>query len=149
MSDQITLDDKLAELTDSLLAEGEAIFPQELKSEEYIVQQLNRIILPKDSLNPAFRERLTRRLNEEWERTFQRRSRRRIVSFPLRSMRGLAVAASIALVFAFIILTVLGDGSGDGSEQLGFAQGPLTGFIILIVLGIISALAFYGWGRRK
>ena len=145
----MSLEDKLAELTDSLLAGRNTTFPQELKSEEYVVQQLGKIISPKDALSPAFRERLTRRLNEEWERTFHRRPHRRIIGLPLKSIRGLAVAAAISLVFAFILLITLSGSSSNSSDQLGFAQGPLTGFIILIVLGIVSALAFYGWGRKK
>ena len=53
------------------------------------------------------------------------------------------------LVFLFIILSGAGDGSGDNNGQLGFAQGPLSGLIILIVLGVISAFAFYIWEKRK
>src|SRR5262245_48214174 len=102
MADQDFLDQNLADLADALIGgqpPGKSL--QAMNSEERIVQQLYKIIAPEQSIDPAFRQRLTGALNAEWDLARANKSRTHTpLVFRLRPMQFLAAAAALVFVFS-------------------------------------------------
>lgn len=143
------LDDRLAEFTDALLRGREIEVPQELEQEAQMVRLLAKIIAPHKQVNPAFQQRLTRRLTDEWDHA-QRRPSQRLLQLNRRTLQvAAAAAAAFTLVLAAILLGVLGEDAAP-QEQTASAVGfDLLPVLILVMVGIIAAGAVYLWNRRK
>jgi hypothetical protein len=152
MADQDFLDQNLSDLADTLMRgqpPGKTL--QAMSSEERIVQQLYKIIAPEQTIDPAFRQRLTGTLNSEWDQVRPNKSRSRSpLVFRFRPIQVLAAAAAIALVFAvFLVSGDSGSLSGTGASQDGLdASALLILFGMVALLGVFG-LVFYLWNRRR
>ena len=148
MEDQTRLDDIIASYTDAILSGREAPVLEEFASEARIVQALNRVIAPDKNMDAAMRSRLNQRINAEWD---QRKSRRKILSFPTGRYSSLAVAAGLAIIIG-VVAIVLSTGDASGSEVSATAQGDSSA---LVVIGVMAAIALLGgflfflWNRRR
>ncbi len=144
------LDNELAELTDRLIAGRDMEPPQnlpdlpELEALANVTRQLHRLMSQESAPSPAFRSRLTQRLNQEWavvqrQKVTQKPAR----GFALRPVWGwAALAAALLVVFAVVLYPSLSQ-----SSSAGLAAGQSTpevlivGLVLLLVLGLIVLAA--------
>ncbi len=144
MPDQDTsLDNELADLTDSMIAGRQAqVSSTEFQGLEPTVNTLFN--LQNASPDPAFRARLTARLNREWDLLHSQRAPSR--SFSSRSIFNfIALAALVVIVIGALIFLPQGQGTG----VQGFSSGSSEWLPILIIGGLAIAIAAFVISRRK
>ena len=141
MHDNARLDDELAAFTDGILAGEDVPTPAGLEELAQVVRQLNALIAPAEQPSPAFRERVTQRLNREWTLQYQRRTRFRY------SRRLVQMAALVAVILAALI--VLSFDSENKSVQ-GTALGSPSGIaVIIVVLVVIGGAILWFYQHRN
>ena len=139
------LDDELAEMTDRLLAGEDMDVSPENQPLARIVKQVHRVVATGPAPDAAYRSRLTRRLNEEWDQV-QRRSTRHLLDRPV--FRFAALAASIVVVLAAVWL-VLGQGGPivtPGADVGQIDMGRLFPAIFILALILVAGTL---WSRRR
>jgi hypothetical protein len=134
MHDNPRLDDELAAFTDGLLAGEDAQTPPELDDLAHVVRQLNEIIGSDVHLDPAFRERLTQRLNREW--TLQHKRRSHWHSSHLVQLLALAAVIAVTLGALVLLLAEANDKPVQGTA-LGSAPGIAVVIAVLVGLGVL------------
>ncbi len=144
MNDTPELDDELAEMTDKLLAGEDMDVSPENEPLARIVKQVHRHTSAGPGLDAAYRSRLTRRLNEEWERV-QSRPARRVFARPV--LRFAALAAAIVLALA--VLLVLGQGSVVVTPGANVGAIDIDKLFPAIVVGFLVLVAVILWARRR
>jgi hypothetical protein len=142
-NNQPELDDELADLTDKLLAGQDMNVSADNESYAKIVKQLHQIVASEPTATPAYRTRLTRRLNDEWDKA-HRRQPERVFARPM--FRFAALAASVVLVL-LVVLVALGQNSGFVPTP-GASLGPLTVPTIIFVVALVVIVAII-WQRRR
>lgn len=137
MHDHTQRDDELAEFTDRLLAGDAPEVPASVESLAPTVRRLRAIVDPATPVDPAFRKRLTQRLEMEWDLYYQRRphwwrARRS------RHLTAVLAAGIIVVLAAVLLLTTYHEKTGVSFE--GTTLGPLTGILViaLVTIGIVS-----------
>ena len=108
-----------------------------------VVRQLHRLISPDAQPEPAFRERLTHRLNREWVALHQRR-----VS-PWRSNRMVQLAAVAAVVAVVLLAIVLVSTTGDDNAVEGTAAGSTTSVAVIVAAIVGIGLVIVWLSRRR
>ena len=130
MHDKARLDDELAAFTDSFLAGEDVPTSAGIEELAQVVRQLNALIAPAEQPSPAFRERLTQRLNREWTLQHQRRTRLRF------SRRLVQLAAVVAVILvALIVLSLDSDHKSVQGTALGSPSGIAVIIVVLVVIG--------------
>jgi hypothetical protein len=142
-NNQPELDGELADLTDKLLAGQDMNVSVDNKAYAKIVKQLHQIVASEPNATPAYRTRLTRRLNEEGDKA-HRRQPERLFARPM--FRFVALAASIVLVLLVVLLTQ-GTISGP-SPMIGASVGPLTVAAVIFMAILVAVLAVMWWRQR-
>jgi len=139
-----SLDNELADLTDSVTAEGQPRVPSstELQGLETTVKML--FDLQNASPDPAFRARLTARLNREWDLLHSQRAPAR--SFSSRSIFNFITLAALVVIVAGALI-FLPQAQGNGVQ--GFSSGSSEWLPILIIGGLAVAIATFVISRRK
>ena len=140
MHDNATLDDELAAFTDSLLAGENIPAPAELEELAQVVRQLSAVIAPAEQPGPAFRERLTQRLNREWTLQHERRTRFRY------SRRLVQLAAVVAVVLGAMIVLLL---DSENKSVQGTALGSTSGIVIIVAVVAVGVLAILWFYQRQ
>jgi anti-sigma factor RsiW len=146
MSNDARLDDELAAYTDGLLAGEEQPVSGEMAELAGVVRQLRETIAPHEKPAPAFRARLTQRLDREWTLHHERQTESRWWWRNRRALQLTAIAATITVVlFVVALISAQGNDGNDGLE--GTALSPVTGLVglILLMAGIGVAMI---WLRR-
>lgn len=138
MHDHTELDNDLAAFTDRLLAGEDVQAPPELEELAHVVRQLHAVIAPESRPDPAFRERLTQRVNREWSIQHKRppsawRSRR------------LVQLTALAAVVALTLLALLLLSEGDEEPVQGTALGSVTGVVVVaaVLIGLGLLIVWY------
>jgi hypothetical protein len=134
------LDDELAELTDKMLAGQDMPISAENEPLARVLKQLHQIT--SGSPNPAYRSRLTRRLNEEWDRVQQRQSR---ALFARPVFRFAALAAAVVLVLGAVLI-VLGPGNPSLPATVVGQVDPIFAVVFILALVLVGAVI---WSRRR
>lgn len=142
MPQDARLDDELAAFTDQLLSGEQAQVSPEIEDLAAVVKRLCQVVDPATRPDPAFRDRLTQRLNREWTLYHQRPARRWMSN---RLLQVAAVAAGLGVVL--LVVSLLGNGSGDQNIE-GTAWGSL-GWAFVIVVAVGGLVAFVIWYGRK
>lgn len=148
-SDELHLDNELAQLTDALFS-GERVSPPDatlIQTLHDIATQLYQLIDPQTPPPADYRLRLQKQLNEEW---YRRQSQPSAIFLPSRRRVQLAgVAAVIVLLFVAVLVFWEGNSSADENELSGTA----TTFSIeaVAVLGLLLTVItlFILWKRRR
>jgi heme A synthase len=141
MHDNARLDDELAAFTDGFLAGEDVPTPVGLEELAQVVRQLNALIAPAEQPSPAFRERLTQRLNREWTLQHQRRTRFRF------NHRLVQVAAVVAVILGVLIVLSL---DSENKSVQGTALGSTSGIVVIIaVLLVIGVTIFWFYQHRN
>ncbi len=144
MHEHARRDNELATFTDKLLAGEE---PETMNDQEeltVVVRQLYDVIAPHEKPDPAFRERLTQRLELEWHLLHNRPAR--WWQTP-KARRAAALAAGLAMLVAAAMWFSAQSENGKSTLK-GTALGPTTGALVvaLLVLGVLGLVALY---RRR
>jgi hypothetical protein len=142
------LDNHLAEFTDQVLANSQRESGGRMSQEEQVVLRLRQIVAPEANIDPAFRRKLTNRLNQEWDTSRRTRSRShstiRLRPRHLYTLAATIVAALIGLTF------LLNDGVASPESSAGTAYGAELYFVIgFMAAGILFTALFYWWSSRK
>ncbi len=137
------LDDELAKMTDTVLKNQSAGFTphEEMDDLVSVVQQLNNLIRPSESLPPAFDERLRERLEFEFNKRTVRRSRFRKSPFIM-----LASAAAVILVAASVLFLLTYE---TEPNLLGTAEGAIwvIPVVLIVTIVIVTAIIVAVWRR--
>jgi hypothetical protein len=147
VSEQKLQDEQLAMLTDQLLAQEAVEVPAEWAKEAEVIRHLQRATAS-ESVPPEFRQRLTRRLYDEWDRTHEQTPKRRKVVPLRRQLLWVAASVLVLLVGGVLIFNNTspdGDSIG-GTSALGAAEGLLVLAMFLITVGIAYLMI---WARRR
>ncbi len=137
------LDDELAEATDALLSGREMPTLQEDNRElAEVVRDLYRVIDPARAPSAAFQQRMTARLNTEWDRS-NAQPTLRLVDRPL--VRLAAMAAAVVLILGAVVVLAMPE---PPRELQGAAIGMNHGAALLVLAGVIVAGA-YVYGRNR
>lgn len=150
MDDQTRLDDNMANFVDSILAGHDPAPPQDLASQARILQVLNQVMAPKESMDAAMRSRLNQRINEEWDYV-QHRKKSRLHILNLNTYSRMAVAASLAIVVA-IIAIVISMNDTTGSDNAATVQGDSSALLVvgaLVAVAFVSGFLYFLWNRRR
>ncbi|MBN1284008.1 MAG: hypothetical protein JXB47_01275 [Anaerolineae bacterium] len=109
-----------------------------------VVHGLYELIAPDVPADPAFRARLDRRLDREWNALH----RRRVLRWHQRPVFRLAALAA-ALVVAVVGLALVAGGESAG--MTGTATGPLSPDALLLagIVGLVVAAAALFWYMRR
>jgi anti-sigma factor RsiW len=149
VSENIKLDDQLAEFTDRLLAGQETTPPAELEAEARMIRRLYGIIKPNADLRPEFRSQLHQQVTEEWEQVQKERDRQwNPIPFKVLSIQRLAAAAVVIIVSAAVVMGILGDGEGT-SGTAGSGNISLEMILGGVIAGILIFAAVYAFNRRR
>jgi hypothetical protein len=143
MDNKRSLEDDLANMTDRLLAEEEAIPLPDNQDLVEVVKRLRQVVTP-GVPDAAYRARLTQRLNEEWDRV-HRQQPRRWAGRPL--LRFALLAASVVVVLTAALLALWSESVGKPVLQ-GTALGPIT-WIVPVILIVALCIALLMIGRRR
>jgi hypothetical protein len=138
------LDDELAEATDALLSGREMPTVQEDNRElAEVVRDLYRVIDPATPPSAVFQQRMSARLNTEWDRS-NVQATLRLADRPL--VRLAALAAAVVLIFGAVVVLAMPE---SPNELQGAAIGMNHGVALLVLAGVVVAGAyFYGRSRR-
>ncbi len=141
MSDR-EYDEGLSLYTDQLL---QGRFAEEPTTpEEAMILKLSQLVSPA-AIPPMARQRITARLNAEWDQQAKKR-RTNIRKFsPLLAM---AAAAALVLVGGGVLWGSL-DGTGGDDLSGTTPIVSLEGLFMLGLIGALAALAYWGWLRRR
>jgi hypothetical protein len=136
------LDDELAQATDTLLSGGQMPpLEGENAALQETVRQLYAVIEPSRAPSSAFQQRMTARLNAEWDRAYAPPTLR-LLERPL--VRLTALAAAVVLVLASLVVLA----APDAADPLqGTAVGMDDGVAVLVLVGVAVA-GFVFWRRR-
>jgi hypothetical protein len=143
MHDDARLDDELAAFTDGILAGEDASVPPELDDLASVVRRLHDTVVLGAQPEPAFRDRLTQRLNREWTLQHQRRKH------PWRSSRPVQLMALAAVVAVILFALALLSANSDEKPVQGTALGTITGAVVIItvLLGLGLLIIWYRFRR--
>ncbi|MEO8398054.1 MAG: hypothetical protein ABI700_33980 [Chloroflexota bacterium] len=138
------LDDELAEATDALLSGREMPTLEEDNRElAEVVRDLYRVITPAIPPSAAFQQRMTARLNVEWDRS-NAQPTLRLVDRPL--VRLAAMAAAVVLILGAVVVLAMPE---SPRALQGAAIGMNHGAALLVLAGVIVTGAYiYGRNRR-
>lgn len=143
-------DDRLAVWTDRLLSHPQPKEVQAMTSEERMVLKLQALIRPDEPINPRFRQNLTLRLNEEWDKTHAHHPvRRRRRQAPTSRNLYLMAAALVAVLLGMIAIFNASGVGVTSEDTTGTAEGSLPLFIALMVLGLVVAGVAWWWSKRR
>lgn len=147
-------DHHLSELTDALMEGRLPAAPlPEIESEERIVRGLYNIIARDQSIDTAFRSRLTHTLNEEWERAQSQKRHPNRLPFQLQRLKPfqvLAAAAAFILVFmAFVVSNGSDSLSGSAADTNGDSMGLIIALSVVIAIGLTISFVYYFLNRRN
>lgn len=145
MDKEQKLDAMLAAYTDAILAGEEGTeMDDELQQLGTVVGQLQRTIDPETPPSPAFRSRLTQRLNEEWTQVHRER---RVLQFSQKRWMRMAVAVAALLMIVVGVVLLLPENSGNQEATSG---GEVSAVLIVAGVGMAVALAaFFFWSQRR
>lgn len=140
----IDTDNELAEATDALLAQREPRALTEENAELFaVVRELNRIIDPQTPPTAAFQQRLTSRLNTEWDRAYTP-PQLRLMDRPV--VRVLSMAAAVVLILASVMVLSV----PETAPELQGAAIPLDdAAAVLVLVGVVAVGAFVYWRDRR
>lgn len=140
----IDTDNELAEATDALLAKRNVQALTDENAELFaVVRELHRVIDPQTPPTAAFQQRLTSRLNTEWDRAYTP-PQLRLMDRPV--VRLLSMAAAVVLILAsLMVLTV-----PETTPELQAAAIPLDdAAAVLVLVGVAAVGAFVYWRDRR
>jgi hypothetical protein len=140
------LDDEFADLTDALLAGRETKESDDLHDLALTVRQL-KVLIGSEMPSAAFRSRLARRLNTEWEQN--QRARRFGVLSVLTSSRFRPFVALAALLVLLIGAAVIFGQQFSTPVTAGFTTGTVTPVFVIVAGLFVVALIGFGLRRRK
>jgi hypothetical protein len=143
MHNNASLDDQLAALTDGILNGEDVHTPPELDDLAFVVRRLHEIIMPDARPDPAFRDRLTRRLNREWTLQHQRQGR------SWRSNRLVQLTALAAVVTVMLFALALLSANGEDKPVQGTALGTITEAAVIIVVLVALGLLVIWYRQRR
>ena len=137
------LDDELAHMTDKLLAGQDAEVTRDNASQARIVAGLNAVVASGHGPEVAFRNALTRRLNDEWEQVFERTAARSTRSTRSTDRRYVWFGALAALVVMVLVITlsVLSSSSAGGPLNTTVVGPAGPGIIVFLLIGVSIAAA--------
>lgn len=137
------LDDELAQVTDALLGRRDAgTFSRENAELISVVHDLLRVIEPDKTPSAAFQQRLTQRLNSEWERANPKPALR-LLERPAARLASLA--ATVVLVLGALLILSAPDASPD-LQGAAFAADDAVAVLMLIGA---AAVGFAYWRARR
>lgn len=147
MDDHKQLDDELADLTDALLERREMQMKQTTQPLDEVVQQLYQMIQPDSPPSPAFRDKLTQRLNDEWNMAMQQQKPpRRVPTFYMTPRtRLLAAAAALVIVLGALAIYTQSNQPLQGTTPLGTNSGG----VIAVVLIASAVVVLILWRRNR
>jgi hypothetical protein len=150
VDDQTRLDENMANFADMILAKRDPALPEDFASQARIIQVLNQVIEPGESMDAGMRSRLNQRINEEWDYV-QHRKKSRLRILNLNTYSRMAVAASLAIVVA-IIAIVISMNDTSGSDVSATAQGDSSALLVvsaLVAVAFVSGFLYFLWNRRR
>src|SRR5476651_585122 len=133
------LDDELAHMTDNLLAGQDSEVTRDNATQARIVAGLTAVVAAGHGPEAAFRNALTRRLNDEWEQVFERKAAHRSRSTDQRYVWLGALAALVVMVLGSILLLSTGGASSPLNATVVGPAGP--GIIVFLLIGVSIASA--------
>lgn len=137
------LDDELAQVTDALLGGREmGVFSAQNSELVGVVRDLKRVIDPTIPPSAAFQQRLTARLNNEWERANPKPALR-LLERPAARLASLA--ATVVLVLGALLILSAPDASPD-LQGAAFAADDAVAVLMLIGA---AAVGFAYWRARR
>lgn len=147
MSENNSLDNKLAELTDTLLSgeQVEELADPELNELMSVVQRFHQLVDPATPPDAAFQDRLSQRLKREWNSVYQR---------PTPGWRNwrvtqlAALAAGVAAV-ALVFVVVLDQNNSDSGGMQGTALGSTTTWAVIVIAAVAAILLLIWLKSRK
>jgi NADH:ubiquinone oxidoreductase subunit K len=143
MHDNARLDDELAALTDRILSGEDVQTQPELDDLALVVRQLHEMIKPDARPDPAFRDRLTWRLDREWTLQHQRQAR------SWRSNRLVQLVALAAVVALLLFVLVLLSANGNDKPVQGTALGSITESVVIIAALVGLGLLVIWYRQRR
>jgi hypothetical protein len=144
MSNNPNLDDELAEFTDRLFSGDAGEVSADNMIEARLVRQLHGMMKNNSQPSPAFRARLTHRINDEWT-AVQRQQPRQIIARPFTFHPMVAMAAVIVTALAFVILLMNPQSTGSpGTAGGGSIVVPMIFIGAVVIVGAIAL-----WIRRR
>jgi hypothetical protein len=156
MSNQSDLDNELAELTDLLLAGKPVSASPENESYAEVVRGLHGMMSKQRQPDAAFRAKMTKRLNDEWDSNFRQSATRATGNRPMslssrlstRNNRMVAMAAGLVAMLVFVLILLQGSGVLTSTTGMGTAQGTDAAPLI-VVAGIVVVAGAFFWLRRR
>lgn len=140
----IDLDNELAEATDVFLERREVkLLSGENADLLNVVRELNALIDPQTLPSEAFQQRLTSRLNAEWNRSYAPPALR-LLDRP--AVRLLSMAAAVVLILASLVVLSV----PETTPALQGAAVPLDdAAALLVLLGVVAVGAIVYWRDRR
>ncbi len=139
------LDDELAQMTDKLLAGEEMDVSPENQPLARIVKRVHRVVATGPAPDAAYRSRLTRRLNEEWDQV-QRRPARPLFARPVFRFAALAASIVVVLAAVWLVLSQGGPIVTPGADVGQIDMGRLFPAIFILALLLVAGIL---WSRRR
>jgi hypothetical protein len=143
-------DERLAELTDNLLAGRPVMADESLSKEARLIRLLAQILPPQETEVPsAFRQRLSRRLEDEWTQSHTTQSQ------PLlwikRYPRLVALAAALGVALGAVLVWSATQGGNSAQESVATSTGDATAAVVIVFLGALmtTVIIFYGLSRKR
>jgi hypothetical protein len=146
MQDDAKRDEELATLTDRLLAGEEVEVLPELEDLAQVVRRIREVAPLGTHADPAYRVRLKRRLDQEWNLRYKRATHN---WWNRRTFRLAVLAASLLVVLLVAVLLSI-EGTDDGKTVQGTALGSLaSAFLIVAAVVGIGLVVLWYWQRRE
>lgn len=141
------LDNELAEATDALLSgrEMRSLVGENAELAK-IVRDLYAAIDPQTPPSAAFQQRLTSRLDSEWERAHPSSSTMTMRVLERPALRVAALAAAVVLVLGALIVLAVPEST---PELQGAAVALDDAAAILVLIGVAVAGAVVYWRDRQ
>lgn len=151
MDNKQELDDTLANLTDQIIAgEDDLDVPLELVSKIGTVHLLHQFIKSDETVHIQFRQKLSSRLNAEWDKTQVQKPRRRLIPFHRRYARQLVAGMVTVLIFSVVALSILDGNSGGTPNTVATAEGELPIELVFVLgIGIIIIAIYLYYDNKK
>jgi hypothetical protein len=146
MSNNPNLDDELAEFTDRLFSGDAGEVSADNMIEARLVRQLHGMMKNNSQPSPAFRARLTHRINDEWT-AVQRQQPRQIIARPFTFHPMVAMAAVIVTALAFVLVLSATSTSLQGTGVDKGGASILIPALFMAAVLIVGAIAL--WIRYK
>lgn len=140
----IDLDNELAEATDALLAKRQvnALTGENAELLD-VARELNRVIDPQTAPSAAFQQRLTSRLNAEWDRSYAPPTLR-LLDRPV--VRLVSMAAAVVLILASLVVLSVPE-TTPALQGTAVALDDAAAVLVLVGVVVVGALVY--WRDRR